>query len=110
RGKDRVDIFGGGQGNVGQHGANGSRTLGNQGGRRERYSDIEAARKFLVDSERICGSRHREQARVGRHHRDVVGGIGADRGGQHVAKHRFGQRTAFIGRQRRREARLGEFE
>ena len=76
----------------------------------ERDGDVEAARKFLVDEQRTGRARHREQARVGGHHGDVVGGAGAERGGQHVAKHRLGQRTALVGRQDRREPGLGEFE
>ena len=110
RGEHGVDIFGGHQRDVRQQSANGFRPLGNQrrSGERNRY--VEAARKFLVDSERIGSTRHREQARVRRHHGDVVGGVGAERGGQHVAKHRLGQRTSLTGRQDGRQPGLGEFE
>ena len=87
-----------------------SAPCGNQRRGRERDGGVEAARKFLVDSERAGRARHREQARVRGHHGDMVGGIGAERGGQHVAKHRLGQRTALAGRQRGREPGLGEFE
>ena len=55
-------------------------------------------------------ARHREQARVGGHDGDVVGGVRAERRGQHVAKHRLGQRAALAGRQDRREPGLGKFE
>ena len=110
RGKHRVYIFGCDQWDVGQQGANGSRTIGNQrrGGKSD--GDVEAARKFLVDGECAGRARQREQTRVRRHHGDVVGGGCAKRGRQHVAKHRFGQRTALAGWQHRREPGLGEFE
>ena len=72
--------------------------------------DVEAARKFLVESERAGRARHREQARVGGHDGDVVGGGGAERGGEHVAKHGLGQSASLAGRQDRREPGLGEFE
>ena len=42
-------------------------------GGRKRDGDVEAARKFLVDCECAGGPRHRKQARVRRHHGDVIG-------------------------------------
>ena len=76
----------------------------------ERDGDVQSARIFLVDCDRSRRSRHREQRRVRRHDRDSFRALRAERGGQHVAEHRLGQRAALARRQRRRQPSLGEVE
>ncbi len=99
--------FGGDQRDVGQHGANGSRTLGNQRRGGERDRDVEAARKLLVDSERIRGRAIASRPGVGRHHGDVVGGKW--RRARRPARRETSPRPAHVARRAAARARAGSW-